>query len=256
MGLRLLCITAHPDDESGGFAGALLQAHRAGVETRVVCLTEGRAASNRGAAKSDEELGTLRRGEFAEACGILQVTHGEILDYPDGALSRVGFNEVATLLVERIRRYRPQVVLTFGGDGGPNIHRDHTMAGLFATAAFHWAGRSFFAPEQLKAAPEGARYSLYAPQKLYYASTNYTVSKFTEEAAVAPRTPATLTLELNGLKSVKQQAITVHGSQAVMDRAGEMYEKFGHQEHYLLAASRQPELIGRERDMFEGIVED
>ncbi len=253
MATRLLCITAHPDDESGGFAGALLQANAAGVETRVLCLTEGRAASNRGEATSDEELGTMRRGEFAQACTILRITSGEVLDYPDGQLARMDFYATTTMLVAYIRRYRPQVVLTFGGDGGPNLHRDHTTVGLFATAAFHWAGRSFFAPEQLQ--PSG-ELTVYAPQKLYYASTSFTVSKFTEEAAVAPKTPATLTLELGGLKEVKRRALEVHGTQGVMDRAGEMYEKYGHQESYLLAAARRPELAGKEKSMFEGIEED
>jgi LmbE family N-acetylglucosaminyl deacetylase len=229
----------------------LLQAHAAGVETRVICLTEGRAASNRGEATTDEELGALRRSEFAEACEILQVTHGEVLDYPDGGLARLDFYAVVTMLVERIRRYRPQVVLTFGSDGGPNMHRDHTTVGLFATAAFHWAGRSFFAPEQLSAGLQ-----VYAPQKLYYPSTLFTVSKFTEEAALVAKTPHSLTLELGEFKLVKKKAVEVHSSQAVMDRAGEMYEKYGHEENYLLVAARRPDLIGTERNMFEGIEED
>jgi LmbE family N-acetylglucosaminyl deacetylase len=254
--LRLLCITAHPDDEAGGFAGALLHAHTAGVETRVLCLTEGRAASNRGEAKSDEELGAMRRGEFAEACRILKVTHGEVLDYPDGDLLHLNFYAVVSMLVEHIRRYRPQVVLTFGGDGGPNIHRDHTMAGLFATAAFHWSGRSFFAPEHFEAAPDGPGLSPYAPQKLYYPSTSFIVSKWKEEAEAAPKTPTSLVLAMGEYKQVKAQAVEIHSSQAVMERAREVYEKFGHEERYLLIAARDPELMGKEQSMFDGVMED
>ena len=256
MALRLLCITAHPDDESGGFGGALLQANAAGVETRVICLTEGRAASNRGEAKSDEELGAMRRAEFAKACEILRVSSHEVLNYPDGKLANQDFNAVVTLLVERMRQYRPHLVLTYGGDGGPNIHRDHTMAGIFATAAFHWAGRSFFAPHQLLPGPEGAGLVLHAPQKLYYPSTLYTVSKFTEEAAAAAKTPASLVLQLGDLQQLKHSAIEVHGTQAVMDRAGAMYAKHGHEENYLLVAARNPQLMGAELTMFDGIVED
>lgn len=246
MALRLLCITAHPDDESGAFAGALMQAHALGAETRVLCLTEGRAASNRGHAQSDDELAELRRNEFAQACNLLEISAGKIFDYPDGDLNRLDFLAVVTMLVEEIRSYRPQVVLTFGGDGGANIHRDHTMVSLFATAAFHWAGRSFFAAES----------SLYAPQKLYYSATTFTISKFTEEAAVAPRVPFSLVLDIRDLQERKRQALEVHGSQGVLDRAGELYAKFGHEEHYLLVAARNPELFGKETGMFEGIVED
>ena len=251
MALRLLCITAHPDDESGGFAGALMQAHNLGAETKVICLTEGRAASNRGQAQSDDELAILRRSEFARACEILYVTHGTILDYPDGDLNKADFYAVVTMLVAEIRMFRPQIVLTFGADGGPNLHRDHIMAGLFATAAFHWANRSFFATEQFASGLKP-----YAPQKLYYAATTFTFSKFTEEAAVAPRVPISLTLDIAALKERKQQALQVHGSQGVLERAGEMYEKYGHEEHYLLAAARHPELFGKEKSMFEGIEED
>ena len=52
MGLRLLCITAHPDDECFAFGGALALAAGRGVEVSVICLTDGQAATHRGAAGS------------------------------------------------------------------------------------------------------------------------------------------------------------------------------------------------------------
>ena len=133
------------------------------------------------------------------------------------------------------------------------MHRDHTMVGLMATAAFHWAGRSFFAPEQLQ--PDGDL-TIYAPQKLYYASTSFNVSRFTEEAAVAPKTPSSLTLQMGALKQVKQQALEIHNTQGVMNRAAEVFEKHGHEENYLLAAARHPELAKSETGMFDGIDPD
>jgi LmbE family N-acetylglucosaminyl deacetylase len=246
--LRLLCVTAHPDDESGGFGGALLLAHAQAVETTVLCLTEGRAASNRGSARSDDELAAERRREFQASCAILGVTRAEVWDYPDGALLTQNGYDITLRLVQEIRRIRPHVVLTFGGDGGPNLHRDHTMAGLFATAAFHWSGRSFFAPEQLQSG-----LALWAPQKLYYSSTEFTISRFPEEAALAPRTPASLTLQLGPLKEIKRRALEAHSTQRVLTRAGQVFDQFGHQERYLLAAARNPQLLGRETTLFEGI---
>jgi LmbE family N-acetylglucosaminyl deacetylase len=229
LALRLLCVTAHPDDESGGFGGALLMAHARDADTTVICLTEGRAASNR---------------------GILGVTRYEVWKYPDGALIQANLFEITTRLVERMRQLRPHIVLTFGGDGGPNLHRDHAVAGFAATAAFHWSGRSNFAQEQLE---HGL--TLWAPQKLYYSSTNFTVSKYKEEAAVAPRTPASIKLDLGLLQEVKRQAIEAHDTQGVMDRAGKAYEKYGHEEHYLLASARDPERFAGETDLFAGIEE-
>ena len=163
-----MCFTAHPDDECGAFGGALMMAHQRGVETSVVCLTEGRAGSHRGNARNDEELAQLRRQEFAAALRVLGVAHGEVLAYPDGGLLHQDFPAVTTVLVERIRRFRPHVVLTFGGDGNVNLHPDHTMVSFFSTAAFHWAGRTNFAPEQLA---DGLL--PFRAQKLYYAAAPF-----------------------------------------------------------------------------------
>jgi LmbE family N-acetylglucosaminyl deacetylase len=245
-----MCVTAHPDDESGGFGGALLRAHARGADTTVICLTEGRAASNRGDARSDDELAAARIAELDASCGILGVTRYEVWKYADGALIQANLFEIITRLVERMRQLRPHIVLTFGGDGGPNLHRDHAVASFAATAAFHWSGRSNFAQEQLK-----KELTLWSPQKLYYSSTPFTISKFTEEAAVAPRTPSSVRLDLGALQNVKKRAIEAHNTQGVMDRAGEVYEKYGHEEHYLLASARDPERFANETDIFAGIDE-
>ena len=78
--LRMMVITAHPDDEAGGFGGSLRLYHDRGVETCVICLTPGQAATHRGGAKSDDELAAKRRQEFAASCEILKVSHGRVLD--------------------------------------------------------------------------------------------------------------------------------------------------------------------------------
>src|SRR4051812_36658326 len=92
--LRLLCVTAHPDDEAAGFGGILLQARDRGIETFVICLTPGQAATHRGGASSDEELSEMRRKEFAESCEHLRVTESVVLDYADGKLDRQSFYDV------------------------------------------------------------------------------------------------------------------------------------------------------------------
>ena len=120
--LRLLCVTAHPDDEAGGFGGSLLLYRQRGVETYVICLTPGQAATHRGKANSDEELAAQRRREFQNACRILNLTRGEVLGYPDAALDRADFYRVVEDLVLRIRTIRPQVILTLGPALGAALH--------------------------------------------------------------------------------------------------------------------------------------
>jgi LmbE family N-acetylglucosaminyl deacetylase len=243
-----MCITAHPDDECGAFGGALMQAHARGGETSVICLTEGRAASNRGAAADDNELAQLRRQEFAAALRVLSVTHGEVLAYPDGGLARQDFLAVTTVLVERIRRFRPHVVLTFGGDGNVNLHPDHTMACFFTTAAFHWAGRANFAPEQ--------GLFPYRPQKLYYGAAPFLANANEEEARKIALMPASLVLEIGDLKYKKLEAFMQHTTQAdLLAKVRTVFEETGGQEKYLLAAAVGMRSSPIETDMFAGIDE-
>jgi LmbE family N-acetylglucosaminyl deacetylase len=243
-----MCITAHPDDECGAFGGALMQAHARGGETSVICLTEGRAASNRGAAADDNELAQLRRQEFAAALRVLSVTHGEVLAYLDGGLARQDFLAVTTVLVERIRRFGPHVVLTFGGDGNVNLHPDHTMACFFTTAAFHWAGRDNFAPEQ-ELVP-------YRPQKLYYGAAPFLANANEEEARKIALMPASLVLEIGDLKYKKLEAFMQHTTQAdLLAKVRPVFEETGGQEKYLLAAVTGMRSSPIETDMFAGIDE-
>jgi len=54
---RMMVVTAHPDDEASSFGGSLRLYQERGVETCVICLTAGQAATHRGSARSDQELG-------------------------------------------------------------------------------------------------------------------------------------------------------------------------------------------------------
>jgi LmbE family N-acetylglucosaminyl deacetylase len=229
-----MCFTAHPDDECGAFGGALMLAHPRGVEASVVCLTEGRAGSHRGNARNDDELAQLRRQEFAAALRVLGVAHGEVLDYPDGGLAGQDFARVTAVLVERVRRFRPHLVLTFGGDGNVNLHPDHTMVSFFSTAAFHWAGRSNFAPEQISAG-----LLPYRAQKLYYAAAPFLAYADAEEARKIALMPASLVIELGDWKAKKLEAFMQHKTQAEMlAKVKVVFEKTGGEEKYLLGAAR------------------
>jgi LmbE family N-acetylglucosaminyl deacetylase len=252
LAYRLMCITAHPDDESGAFGGALLMAHAAGVETAVICLTEGQAASNRGEAGSAEELAQMRRTEFTAAGQVLGVTHGEVLHYPDGKLAGCDFSELVGVLIERIRRLRPHVVLTFGGEGGVNVHRDHTVASLAATAAFHWAGRTTPFPEHLDRG-----LGVYWPQKLYYSSTPFLVSRNEDDKANTCMTPYSLTLELGDYMDQKYNAFREHTSQAILlEKHHDVWAETAGIERYLLVSTRGFHHSGEEHSMFERVVQD
>jgi LmbE family N-acetylglucosaminyl deacetylase len=241
-----MCITAHPDDECGAFGGALMRAHQRGVETTLLCLTEGRAASNRGNARNEDELAQLRRQEFAAALRVLSVDHGEVLTYPDGNLAGQDFVAVTRELVDRIRRLKPHVVVTFGGDGNVNLHPDHTMVSCFATAAFYWSGRNNFAPGL----------PAWSPHKLYYAAAPFLAYASPEEAQSISMMPASLVLDVHDLKGQKLEAFMQHGTQRQMlSKVREVFERTGGEEKYLLAATRGMPASPMETDMFAGIEE-
>jgi LmbE family N-acetylglucosaminyl deacetylase len=245
---RLLVITAHPDDEAGGFGGALKLYHLRGVETYVICLTPGQAASNRGGAKDDAELSAMRRKEFEASCKLLEITRGEILDYRDGKLDQEDFHAVVTDLTQRVRQLRPQVMLTFGTEGAITAHPDHTMAALFTTAAFHWAGRSNRFPQQLQ---NGLR--PYQPQKLYHTTANFTMPE-REPVSLAPWTCA---LDIGEHLETKIAAFKRHSSQSpLFERFEVAMRKRGARELLHLAATSTPREIQAETDLFAGIVED
>lgn len=245
--MRLMCITAHPDDEAGGFGGALRLYADRGVETCVLCLTPGQAATNRGGAKDDHELAAMRRKEFAASCEILGVSRGIVLDYPDGHLHRQDLYRVVSELVLQVRSFHPQVVLTFGPEGGVTAHTDHSMASLYATLAFHWAGRENRFPDQL-----GSSLSAHRAEKLYYATFNFNLPG--RPPVALP--PISATLQIGELVETKLAAFKAHVSQAPLwPRLEESLRKQPAQERYHLAASAKIGAAVEETDLFAGIVE-
>ena len=227
-------------------------AHRDGVEAHLLCLTDGQAAHHRGDAADDAELGSLRRAELSAACEVLQVTGYEVLHYPDGQLLRCDFHDLARAIAERIRSLRPQVVLTFGGDGGVNLHRDHTMVSAATTAAFHWAGRREFFPEQLEHGLQP-----YAPQKLYYSYTPFVIVRDRPELSDSPTVPYSVSLELGSLAETKLAAFRKHSTQAgVLERVGDAVRKTLEVERYLLAAAPGQIGIGEDTSLFGGVTPD
>src|SRR5262245_42456379 len=245
---RLLCFTAHPDDEAGGFGGSLLRYAARGVETHVVCLTPGQAATHRGGAGSDEELSALRRQEFAASCKLLKIRHGQVLDYPDAKLARQDFYAVVADLTRRVREVRPHVVMTLGPEGGVTAHPDHSMVSIFATMAFHWAVRSDRFPEQLQ---NGM--SPHHTHKLSYATTLFTMPD-RQPISLAPSTTR-LDLTVEELET-KIAAFKCHTSQAPLFPFFEKtIRKRGLLELFHLAASSTPRNVEVESDLFQGVKE-
>jgi LmbE family N-acetylglucosaminyl deacetylase len=134
--LRLMCILAHPDDETLGFGGTLATYAAEGIETYVLTATRGEYGwfGDPDANPGQDALGRLREAELRAATAALGVTELSLLDYIDGELDAARPAEIIGQIAEQIRRVRPHVVLTFGHDGIYG-HPDHIAIGQFAAAA-------------------------------------------------------------------------------------------------------------------------
>lgn len=242
-----MCITAHPDDEAGNFGGTLRLYADRGVETSVICLTPGQAASHRGGAKSDQELAEMRRQEFAAACAVLHVSKPIVLNYADGQLYRQDLNRIVYDLTLLMRQIRPHVVMTIGVEGGVTGHVDHSMAGVFATLAFHWAGRPNRYADQLSNGIEPHR-----AQKLYYSTADFALP------GRQPITfsPETARIEIGEHQQTKIDAFRAHNSQQPLwNLFEENTHKRGPIEQFNLAASVKSGHVDQETDLFSGVDE-
>jgi LmbE family N-acetylglucosaminyl deacetylase len=145
---KLMCILAHPDDESLGLGGILAGYAAAGVETSLITATRG----EKGWTGPEEEypgkeaLGLLRTAELEAAAAILGIQEVIFLDYMDGELDQVDPAEVMARLVTQLRRFRPQVVVTFDPNGAYG-HPDHIAISQSATAAIVAAANGAWRPE-------------------------------------------------------------------------------------------------------------
>src|SRR5690242_12871851 len=152
--LRLLCVLAHPDDESLATGGVLAQCATEGVETYLVTATRGERGryGDGTTAPGPDVVGRAREAELTAAGTELGLREVTVLGYPDGALDQVDHAEAADVIAGHIRRIRPHVVITFGPEGAYG-HTDHIAISQFTVAAIacaadpeHAAARNGHAP--------------------------------------------------------------------------------------------------------------
>jgi mycothiol S-conjugate amidase len=148
---RLLCVHAHPDDESSKGAATMARYVSEGADVLVVTCTGGEAGSilNPAMDRPDvrDRLPEVRREEMDRAREILGVRQ-EWLGFidsglpegdpkpplPEGCFALVPVEEAARPLVRILREFRPQVVVTYDENGG-YPHPDHIQTHLVSMAA-------------------------------------------------------------------------------------------------------------------------
>ena len=176
--LRLMCVHAHPDDESSKGAATMARYAQEGVDVLVVTLTDGSRGSVLNPAMDRPEVAAditeVRRKEMdraREILGVRQVFLGfvdsglpegdPLPPLPEGCFAVGDLEEQTRALVEVVRRERPHVMTTYDENGG-YPHPDHIRCHEVSMAAFEAAGD----PDRFPDVGEP-----WQPLKLYYNTT-------------------------------------------------------------------------------------
>jgi len=267
--LRLMAVLAHPDDESLGMGGTLVRCAAQGIETYLVTGTLGQSGRYRGLPPGEghpgaEELGRIRERELRAAAAVLGIREVSLLGYYDQHLDRADPREAIGRIVGHLRRVRPQVVVTFGPEGGYG-HPDHIAISQFATAAAVSAADPTFEAEG--GAPPHAISKLYymawpaSALAAYQEAFRKMVSRVDgvdRESTPWPDWALTTVIETRAYWQTVWRAVSCHESQTTA------YEKLQHlspQSHeglwgwqsYYRVLSTVNGGRAREHDLFEGL---
>lgn len=141
--LRLMCILAHPDDESLGTGGILARYAAEGVATSLICATRGERGwtGPKSANPGMKALGVIRETELIRAAQVLGLRQAHMLDFIDGDLDQIDPGVIVPQIAALVRRVRPQVVVTFDPNGAYG-HPDHIAICQFTHSALMLAADS------------------------------------------------------------------------------------------------------------------
>lgn len=130
----ILGVWAHPDDEAWLSAGLMARAVDAGRRVLCVTATAGEAGFPDDDARTVEARQAIRRAEMAASLAEVGVTEHQWLGYRDGDCDEVPDDEAVEIITGLIADVQPDVLLTFGPDGGTG-HVDHVAVCRWSTMA-------------------------------------------------------------------------------------------------------------------------
>jgi bacillithiol biosynthesis deacetylase BshB1 len=148
----ILAIAAHRDDVEQTCGGTLLAMHARGWRTGILDLTQGESGTRGTAADREAEANAAAR--------ILNATHREALDLPDGNVQNTLENRLK--LASVLRRLRPRVVILPYWQGR---HPDHYTTATLGYEACFLSGLA-----KVETPANGEQHSPHRPFKILYAS--------------------------------------------------------------------------------------
>jgi LmbE family N-acetylglucosaminyl deacetylase len=137
----ILCVFAHPDDETFNMGGVLAQAAINGQRVVVVTATRGEGGVQDEARWPSSELGKIREIELKAALAELGVSEHQFLGFKDGACKDANVEAAALQIAEIIKQCQPDSIFSFGLDGLTG-HPDHISVSAWTQRAWQLAGSS------------------------------------------------------------------------------------------------------------------
>lgn len=264
--LRLMCILAHPDDESLGVGGTLARYAKEGIETYLLTATRGeRGRFGEAAVRPPlRVVGETREAELRAAGAELGIREIHFLDYIDGDLDRADPVEAQRKIAPFIRRIKPHVVVTFGPDGAYG-HPDHIAISQLAGAAVLLAADNSYATVSGEAAHRVSKFYYIAWSKpkwdAYQAAFKklaVTVDGVERQTSPWPEWAVTSVLDTSDVSNTVWRAVCCHRTQMTiygkLEHLSVEHHRalWGTQEFYRVFSSVNG---GRtiETDLFEGL---
>src|SRR5690625_991194 len=125
---HVVIIYAHPDDESFGTAGSIINFRKQGIPVTYLCGTLGEMGRNMGSPifANRETLPLIRKQELEETCKFLDIDF-QLLGYRDKTIEYEDKQEVAQHIKGILEELEPSLVITHYPDYA--VHPDHNALG-------------------------------------------------------------------------------------------------------------------------------
>jgi LmbE family N-acetylglucosaminyl deacetylase len=267
-----MAVLAHPDDESLGVGGTLARYAAEGIETVLVTATLGQRGRYRGYPPGHElhpgpaALGGIREAELQAAARVLGIRELILLGYGDQELDRADPHEARARIAQALRRTRPDVVVTFGPDGGYG-HPDHVAISQLTTAAIVTAADASFTAGHAVALPPHAVSKLYymAMPEPAWVAYQAAVKRLASVVDGVERHPVswpqwaiTTAVDTRGVWEIVWRAVSCHESQVAgyagfRDLSPEHHEALWGRQSFYRAFSTVNGGRPCEADLFEGL---
>jgi LmbE family N-acetylglucosaminyl deacetylase len=256
MNLRLMCVLAHPDDESLGTGGTLAKYASAGVETYLVTATRGERGRffDNSESPGPAVVGRTREAELRAAAKELGLREVVFLDYEDGTLDAANPLEASARIAGHLRRIRPHVVITFGPDGAYG-HPDHVAISQLTASAIVNAADTHQVQKLYQIAWSEGKWTAY---QAAFRNLSSTVDGTVRRPSPWPDWMLTTVLDTSAVWPAVWRAISCHKTQMTIYKKLESLSETDHralwgtQEFYrvfsMVNGGRR-----RETDLFEGL---